>query len=302
VSQRNQLGVHGTLLSGSWRGGDGWPALASAAALGYDLVEIPIWDVDTFDAADLSRGLSEFNLEAVCSLVLDYDTDITSDDEATVARGRRLLERAVDLTGETGASHLGGVIYGSLGAHRDPPSPRGMAHCAETLAQVARRGQPAGVILALEVVNRYETHVLNTVEQALRLIATVGEPNIGVELDSYHMHIEEADLTSPVESCGSSLAYVQVGESHRGWLGTGQIDFDVFLRAVLRAGYTGPITFEAFSRTQMGAVTSGRLALWRDHWSGASEEVARHGREFLATHLEAARLAVFGSASGEMAR
>ena len=118
------------------------------------------------------------------------------------------------------------------------------------------------MVLGLEVVNRYETNLVNTAAQAVELIGEIGEANVKVHLDSYHMHIEEAGLVhldsyhmhieeaglaQAVETAGSHLGYVHIGESHRGDLGTGNVDFDQLFRALAKQGYTGPITFESFS-------------------------------------------------------
>jgi hydroxypyruvate isomerase len=124
------------------------------------------------------------------------------------------------------------------------------------------RAADKGVVLGLEVVNRYETNLVNTAAQAVELIGEIGEANVKVHLDSYHMHIEEAGLVhldsyhmhieeaglaQAVETAGSHLGYVHIGESHRGDLGTGNVDFDQLFRALAKQGYTGPITFESFS-------------------------------------------------------
>jgi L-ribulose-5-phosphate 3-epimerase UlaE len=109
------------------------------------------------------------------------------------------------------------------------------------------RAADKGVVLGLEVVNRYETNLVNTAAQAVELIGEIGEANVKVHLDSYHMHIEEAGLAQAVETAGSHLGYVHIGESHRGDLGTGNVDFDQLFRALAKQGYTGPITFESFS-------------------------------------------------------
>ena len=81
---------------------------------------------------------------------------------------------------------------------------------------LAQQAAVSGITLGLEVVNRYESNLINTAKQALEFIADAGADNLKVHLDTYHMNIEEADFTNPVLACGNQLGYVHVGENHRG--------------------------------------------------------------------------------------
>jgi D-psicose/D-tagatose/L-ribulose 3-epimerase len=141
--------------------------------------------------------------------------------------------------------------------------------------------------LGLEVCNRYETNVVNTARQALTLADDIGEDNVFLHLDTYHMNIEEDDLVRPVHEVGDRLGYVHIGENHRGYLGSGHLDFTGFFHALTDIHYTGPITFEPFSSAVIAARLSNDLAIWRDLWSD-DEDLARHARTFIASHLAAA--------------
>jgi D-psicose/D-tagatose/L-ribulose 3-epimerase len=138
----------------------------------------------------------------------------------------------------------------------------------------------------LEVVNRYESNLLNVADQALEMLADVGEDNVVLHLDTYHMAIEEQDLETPVVQSADHLGYVHVGESHRGYLGTGTIDFVSFFGALRRIGYTGPITFESFSSAVVSEELSNTLAVWRNLWND-STDLATQARDFVRTHLAA---------------
>jgi D-psicose/D-tagatose/L-ribulose 3-epimerase len=136
---------------------------------------------------------------------------------------------------------------------------------------------------SLEVVNRYESNVVNTAAEMLRLLDDTGTA-VGVHLDTYHMNIEEDGFVKPVELLGDRLGYVHIGESHRGYLGTGTIDFDAFFGAVVASGYDGPITFESFSSAVVHPDLSNNLAVWRNLWSDG-DDLARHAREFMVRRL-----------------
>ncbi|MDF2711609.1 MAG: xylose isomerase protein [Nonomuraea muscovyensis] len=87
---------------------------------------------------------------------------------------------------------------------------------------------------------------------------------------------------------GDRLGYVYVGENHRGYLGSGHLDFTAFCHALGDIGYTGPITFESFSSAVVMRGLSNDLAIWRNLWSDG-EDLARHARAFIDGHLRVGR-------------
>ena len=102
------------------------------------------------------------------------------------------------------------------------------------------------------------------------------------------MNIEEDDLVRPVYEVGERLGYVHVGENHRGYLGSGHLDFTGFFHALNDVGYTGPITFESFSSAVVARGLSNDLAIWRNLWDDG-EDLAAHAHTFVANGLAAAR-------------
>ena len=154
------------------------------------------------------------------------------------------------------------------------------------IGTVADHAAERGVSVSLEVVNRYETNVLNTARQAMVYLAQVDRPNLGVHLDSYHMNIEESDMFAPVMDAAPKLRYVHIGESHRGYLGTGSVDFDTYFKALARVGYDGPITFESFSSAVVAPDLSRMLGIWRNLWQD-NDELGAHANEFIRNKLVA---------------
>jgi D-psicose/D-tagatose/L-ribulose 3-epimerase len=100
------------------------------------------------------------------------------------------------------------------------------------------------------------------------------------------MNIEEGFVGQAIERCGDRLGYFHVGESHRGYLGTGTVDFAAVFRSLARIGYDGPIAFESFSSAVVDPVLSNVLGVWRNLWSDGYD-LARHAKAF----MEAQRLA-----------
>ena len=276
----NQIGVHAAVWAGGWSDAESRHAIAETKAAGYDYIELMLFHPAGINI-DRTRGLlAEFGLGVTSSLGLGWDNDISSEDSAVAARGEALLNDVIAANAGLGSKYLVGVIYSALGKYARPATPRGRANCIATLQRLARRAADDGITLGLEVVNRYETNLFNTAVQALEIVQEIGAPNLGVHLDTYHMNIEEDDFDEPVRRCGDKLVYVHIGESHRGYLGSGNVDFSTFFRALVDCGYAGPIAFESFSSAVVSPELSNTLGVWRNLWTD-NRDLARHAREFI---------------------
>jgi D-psicose/D-tagatose/L-ribulose 3-epimerase len=290
VAQRsilNPLGIHALV----WVGDTSPPsvdyAIAKTRETGYDLLELSLHDTVHLDVATARGRLADAGLQVACSRGLSFDADISSEDPTVVERGAQLLHDSLRITAELGGTHLTGALYSALGKYHRPLSNAGRRNVVAVLGQLAREARGCGMTLGLEICNRYETNVVNTARQALALADDIGEDNVLIHLDTYHMNIEEDDLVRPVREVGARLGYVHIGENHRGYLGSGHLDFTAFFHALADIGYTGPITFESFSSAVVAAGLSSDLAIWRNLWSDG-EDLARHARTFIANHLSTA--------------
>ncbi len=280
----NPLGVHALVWTGGWSEPERRHAIDATRAAGYDIIEIPLLDPGSVDGARTRPLLEAAGLRATCSLGLTFATDISSEDAAIVQRGEDLLNGALDCARELRATYLGGVLYSALAKYPAPASAAGRSNSAAVLKRLARRAAGDGITLGLEVVNRYETNLLNTAAQALDFVREIDEPNIGVHLDTYHMNIEEDDMSEPVRLCGERLVYAHVGESHRGYLGSGSVDFASFFKGLAEIGYGGTITFESFSSAVVSPTLSNALGVWRNLWSDGTD-LATRARAFVEAHL-----------------
>jgi D-psicose/D-tagatose/L-ribulose 3-epimerase len=261
-------------------------AMEGARSCGCNRIEIPLllWDIET----PMTRRLLEENaLSMTGNLFLTADTDITSEDPNIVAAGERRLMEGVGIVRDLGCDYMCGTIYSMLGKYDRPSTPKDRMNSADVLRRVADYAAPSGIKLGLELCNRYETNLLDTATQALKMIDLIDRPNVVVHLGTCHMNIEETDMVSPVLACGDRLGYVHIGESHRGYLGTGNVDFAGFFRALGHIGYQGPLTFESFSSVIVAPELSEALCMWRVPWDH-SADLARKAREFIQAQLNAA--------------
>lgn len=284
----NKLGVHALVWEKGWSHEECARAIARTAEVGFDLIEIPALDPRSIDV-DFTRAQLEKNgIGATSSLGLDADTDISSGDPEKARRGQARLEEAVAMARDIGATHVCGILHSAFQKYSAPTTASGIVAAIEVLQRVGEMAAKSGVILGLEVVNRYESNVLNTASQAVELCKRIGAPNVKVHLDVYHMNIEESDIQQAILETGSYLGYFHTGDSHRGYLGSGSIDLAGAFRAVVKSGYRGPITFESFSSRVVGQPLEGILGIWRNLWED-SGDLAAHALMYTKAQLKAAQ-------------
>jgi D-psicose/D-tagatose/L-ribulose 3-epimerase len=280
-----RIGAHALVWTGAFDQAGIEKAVTGAARAGFDHIEFPVFEPEDWDAAHTRALLDEHGLTAAASLGLPEDRNISSADPTVVAAGRDHLYRVLDVLAAFGGTHLCGVIYSPLKKQVRPATPEEVANSRAALGTVAARAADLGIAVSLEVVNRYESNLFNTARGALAYLEGV-DGDVGVHLDTYHMNIEESDLFQPVAAAGDLLRYVHIGESHRGYLGTGTVDFGAFFRALSAAGYDGPIVFESFSSAVVSADLTGSLGIWRNLWED-SDDLAAHANRFIRDALRA---------------
>ncbi len=215
--------------------------------LGLDFIEIPLMCLDTLDPTAVRARLAATGLDVCTSTVLLGDTDICSDDPAIRAKGLAYLKACVRATHALGATSFSGVIYAQ---HVKPdarrPTEQTWAWSAAALREAADLAADLGVTLGIEPVNRYESHLVNTCEQAKQLKAMVDRDNVRIHLDTYHMNIEEKDFYAATRLAGEDLIHYHLCENDRGIPGTGHVDWDGIFRALGEMQYTGYAALESF--------------------------------------------------------
>ena len=288
MSTANPLGIHALVWMGNTSPASVEFAISKTQQVGYDLLELSLHDSLNLDVAAARKQLAEAGLAVACFRGLAFDADVSSDDSETVARGEQLLQESLRITDELGGTVLTGALYSALGKYSHPLTETGRRNVVAVLKGLAKDAHNRGMTLGLEICNRYETNVINTAHDALRLADDIGEDNVLIHLDTYHMNIEEDDFVRPVREVGDRLGYVHIGENHRGYLGSGHLDFTSFFHALADIGYTGPITFESFSSAVVARGLSSDLAIWRNLWDDG-EDLARHARSYMADQIAASR-------------
>ncbi|OUS75519.1 hypothetical protein B1748_16790 [Paenibacillus sp. MY03] len=241
-----KLGIHAYAWCSRWSN-ETLHLIDRVKELELDFIEIPLMTLDTFDAAAVRRRLEDAGLDAVTSTVLLGDTDITSTDASIRRKGVDYLKECIAATAAIGKTNFSGVVYSQhVKAASAPPKEQEWGYAAECLREAAIYAQSHGVQIGLEPVNRYETYLVNTCEQALKLKAMIGEPNIKIHLDTYHMNMEEKSFYEATKAAGADLIHYHLCENDRGIPGTGLVHWDDLFRALGELNYKGYAALESF--------------------------------------------------------
>ena len=275
-----QLGVN--LMA--WTGSVDAAALAllpGIAELGYDGVELPVFAPETVDTAAVRRALAANRLGVTVSTALPRGASLL--DSAQRPAGVQLLERIAAVAADCGASLVCGPIYAPVGQLPGRPrTPQEWDSCVAGLRAAGERAARHGVTLAVELLNRFETHFLNTTADGLALIAAVGHPNVTLHLDTFHLNIEEQSVPGAITRAGGALTHLHAAENDRGIVGSGHIDWPGVAAALQESGYSGWVTAETFTGSipEIAAAT----AIWRpivpDGWTYARESLQTLQRLF----------------------
>ena len=270
-----KFGAHAFLWIDRWTTEKGNFAINAASEQGFDFIEIPLLRPDEFEPESHKKALRSAGIEAVASLGLPDDLHMPENPQG--AKG--FLIKALQKLNEVGGTYLCGCIAYTIGKFTgQPPTKVERQIVSDTLGEVAAEAKKMGMTLGLEVVNRNEGYLYNTLEDAREAILAIGADNLNLHADTYHMNIEEEGFYNPIINTADVLAYIHMSESHRGLIGTGTVNWDEVFRGLRDAKYTGPLTLESFTSINPDIIAATKL--WRAP-KYTPEVFARKGLEFL---------------------
>ena len=242
-----KLGVN-LLCATGFVGNEHRGLLELAVSSGFDGVEIPVLEGSPDHYARLAKVLDELGLKRTCvATVPSAECDPTSADQQVQQRGRDHLNWIAECALALGAETIGGPFHAPIGHFTGTgPTEDEWQRGATAHRAMAERLSPAGIKLALEPLNRFETHFLNTMQQASDYCKRVDYPGFGIMYDTFHAHIEEKNQVEAINSVFGKIHVLHISENDRGIPGTGQIDFPTIIHTVKNTGFDGWVVMEAF--------------------------------------------------------
>nr|WP_182876318.1 sugar phosphate isomerase/epimerase family protein [Microbispora sp. H10670] len=246
---------------------------------GFDVVELPVEHPGDWDPEAAAALLDGLGLGASVVLTMPPGRELVDASPQVVRETQDYLRHCVDVAVTVGAPAVSGPAYASVGrAWRMSPDERRAIYgeLRENLKPVVAYAAERGIRIGVEPLNRYETSVINTVEQALDALPE----ECGLALDTYHLNIEEKDPLAAVRLAGGRIAHLQVCGTDRGAPGADHFDWPGFAAAVRDVGYAGPLVIESFTADNKTIATA--ASVWRP-LAPSQDALATDGLAFLRT-------------------
>ena len=259
------------------------PVLKALKDSGFDGVEVPIFDPsDVSHFAKLGTILDDIGLQRTAvALIPDEAHSPISADAAARQGGVDHLSRVIECCEALGSQALVGPWYQPLGVFSgDGPTEAELERCAEVHRAIAPLARAAGLICALEPLNRFESYLLNTCEQSSAYLDRLGEDGFGILYDTFHANIEEKDPLGAFDAAWAKghVNHVHISENDRGTPGRGHAKIRETIHSLKANGYDGWLTIEAFGKALPELAAATRV--WRDFFA-SPEEVYTEGYRYI---------------------
>ena len=264
---------------------DFFPHIDRLKQIGYDGIEIFTGQQDPAAYRRLGQHLRDLNLGITCVTIMSAEANPVSPDAAVRAKGVDLLKWNIDRCVDCGSKVLCGPLHSAFATFtRADIQPDEYKRSAEVLRLAGDYARQAGVLLAVEALNRFECYLCNTATQLRHLVDATDHPQVRAMFDTHHANIEEKSLPAAIRQLAPVLAHVHLSENDRGTPGSGHIDFKSTLKTLHDVGYNGWMTIEAFSRSDPAFANA--INVWREF--SPAWEIAEQGHAFLRREISAA--------------
>ncbi|WP_052476330.1 sugar phosphate isomerase/epimerase family protein [Cohnella kolymensis] len=214
------------------------------AGYGYDGVEF-VGDTAKHDAGRVKAALNQYNIGAssICA-IYNNERDLVSSNKSIRQNAVNYIKECVDFAKSIGAPGISVTPTANMKIKPETDLKTELKWAAEGIREAGLYAGEHGIRLCVEAWNRYETYLINRLEQSLSLVTEIDLPNVGCMGDSYHMNIEEADIAQAYRMVGDKLFYVHFADSNRAAPGRGHIDFKPIAQALVDIKYQGFISME----------------------------------------------------------
>lgn len=239
-----------------------YPLLGSLKKMGFDGVEIPVFEGTTQEYKALGAELRNQGLGATAVTVMSAETNPISPDPKIRQAAKDRLRWVLDRSAEFNVEVLCGPLHSALGVFSGvAPTEDEWKRGVEFFRDISGYAASAKVQLAVEYLNRFESYFLTTAADTLKFVEAVDRPACGMMWDTFHAHIEEKS-TAPVEAIRQKLVHVHISENDRGTPGTGQVRWKDNFAALRKINYDRWLVIEAFGRALPDLAAATRV--WRD--------------------------------------
>jgi D-psicose/D-tagatose/L-ribulose 3-epimerase len=237
------------------------PILEKLKAMGYDGVEIPLFNLD-LDYAAWGKRLDDLGLRRTGVTVRNVEDNPISPDANARAKGVELNKKTLDCCAAAGVETLVGPYHSALGYFTGSGRTNDEWKWGiESMRASAEHAGKVGVMLGVEPLNRFEVYFLNAQADAAEFCRQVNHPNCRMMYDTFHSNIEEKSITKAIRDIKDMVCHIHISENDRSTPGAGNVRWDENFDAIHSIGYDGWLVIEAFGLAlpELAAATK----IWR---------------------------------------
>lgn len=272
----NKIGIHFGYFNTDWNT-DFIRQIGQIRRIGLDILEVapvPLLALTKNEREEIARAAKENGITLTFSVGLGAGQDLASEDENVRNCGIQFTLDTFKIMGEMGSNMYSGV---DIGAWNQPfttgvtDKSAVVGRSVNSVKEIMKAAETLGITFAVEVVNRYESSLVNTAKEAMAYVDMVDSPNCKILLDTYHMNIEEDSFSDAIRLVGDRLGHFHVGESNRRPpRQDGRMPWDEITGTLKEIHYQGAVVMEPFIK--MGGEVGRDIKVWRDISENASPE------------------------------
>jgi len=220
----------------------------SITRYGYNGIELAIRDPQIININKIKSIIENHGIEVPAigtgQAWSEEGLSFTSNNKEIRRRAIKRIKHLIPMAAHLHAIIIIGLIRGITPKELDRP--QAIDYMTDAIRECAEEAisHDYNVQLAIEPINRYETDLINTIEEGLELIDNIGAPNLGLLLDTFHMNIEEPIIEKSIQKCRNKIFHIHVADSNRWYPGAGHLDFHSILVALKNTGYNRWISGE----------------------------------------------------------
>ena len=260
--------------------------LPKMAEAGFDLVELPIETINSFDYAEVAAVVHNHGLGVSTCAAMGPDRDLIHPEAEIRESGLTYVRHCIEAAQTLGAFNLVGPIYSAVGRTWQATAEeraRDIDLLVTQLSTLSKYAVDHGVTLCIEPLNRFETSFINLVSQGIEVVDRVNSPACKLLLDTFHMNIEEPSLGSAIRTAGSRVGHFHACENDRGVPGAGHVPWSDVASALRDINYNGPVVIESFTAKVKSIARA--AAIWRA-LAPTQDAIAYDGLRFLKNLLD----------------
>jgi D-psicose/D-tagatose/L-ribulose 3-epimerase len=258
------------------------PILEKLKSMGFDGVEIPIFNLD-IDYATWGKRLDDLGLRRTAVTVRTNDDNPISPDAAVRQKGVELNKKTLDCCAAAGAETIVGPFHSALGHFTGAGRTENEWNWGlDSMRATAEYASQVGVMLGVEPLNRFEVYFLNSQADAAEFCRQVNHPHCRMMYDTFHSNIEEKNIAKAFDAIKDMVCHIHISENDRSTPGAGNIRWDENFDAIKSIGYDGWLVIEAFGLALPELAAATRI--WRRMFD-SELQLAEEGLKFMKSHV-----------------